>query len=97
MQSALSKQKYLNELVHDLPYIDLFQDYVTPLLIIGLNQCLLLLINYSASLERHSTYSAYQFSVLNKSLLYLFLNMFIIPALTMAKAGILNLNTRLLV
>jgi len=80
-----------------MPYIEFIQDYVIPLLIIGLNQCLLLLINYSAGLERHSTYSAYQYSVLNKSLLYLFLNMLIIPALTIAKASTLYSNVRFIV
>ncbi len=87
VQNVLSKQKYLNELVHNIPYITFVQDFATPLLIIALNQFLLLLIQYSASLERHSTYSAYQYSVFNKSILYLGLNMLIIPALTVATAG----------
>jgi len=82
-----SKQRYIYELVNNMPYLTFVQDFVTPLLIIGLNQFLLLLIAYSARLERHSTYSAYQYSVFNKSLLYLGLNMLIIPALTLATAG----------
>jgi len=88
VENMLSKQKYLNDFVRKLPYINLFQDFATPLLIIALNQFLLLLIGYTASLERHGTYSGYQYSVFNKSILYLGLNMLIIPALTLATAGI---------
>jgi len=82
----LREQKYLYEWIHKIPSLSFLQDFITPLFIVGLNQFLLLLINYSANFERHSTYSSYQYSVFNKSLLYLGLNMLIIPALTLATA-----------
>lgn len=87
----VGKQKYIYEWVNSLPYITLVQDFATPLFIVALNQFLLLLIAYSAQLERHSTYSAYQYSIFNKSILYLGLNMVIIPALTLATAGTITI------
>lgn len=83
----LSRHSNVTEWLNELPYIAFLQDFLGPLLIIGLNLFLLLLIGYSANLERHSTYSAYHYSVFNKSLLYLALNMLVIPALTLATAG----------
>lgn len=82
----ISKQTYLSQWINNIPFLTILQDFVTPLFILGLNLFLLLLIVYSANLERHSTYSSFQYSVFNKSLLYLGLNMLIIPALTLATA-----------
>ena len=85
IENVLSKQKYIKDLVSI--FANFAQDFIVPLLILGLNQLLLLLIAYSAKLEKHSTYSGYQYSVFSKSLFYLMLNMFIIPAVSLATAG----------
>ena len=54
-----------------------------PLAILCINQIILFLIDLSALVERHETHSLYQLSVYAKSIIYLNLNMLIIPGLTL--------------
>jgi hypothetical protein len=54
-----------------------------PLLILGINQIILFLIDLSSIVECHETHSLYQLSVYAKSVIYLNLNMLIIPGLTL--------------
>jgi Calcium-dependent channel, 7TM region, putative phosphate len=54
-----------------------------PLVILLINQIILFLIDLSALVERHETHSLYQLSVYAKSVIYLNLNMLIIPGLTL--------------
>ena len=49
-----------------------------------LNQLLLLLIDFSAYMEKHFSHTEVQSSILHKAVVYLTLNMLIIPGLTIA-------------
>jgi hypothetical protein len=59
------------------------KENLPPLVILGINQIILLLIDLSSIAERHETHSLYQLSVYTKSAIYLNLNMLIIPGLTL--------------
>jgi hypothetical protein len=61
--------------------------YLPPLIILGLNQILLLLIDLMARWEKHTTFSDYQIAMLNKSTPYFIVNMLIMPAISMATAS----------
>ena len=52
-------------------------------MILFVNQIILFLIDLAALVERHETHSFYQLSVYTKSVIYLNLNMLIIPGLTL--------------
>ena len=52
-------------------------------IIIIINYALLYFIYYSAYWEKRGTHSKYQSSIFNKSLVYLLLNMLIIPGITL--------------
>lgn len=54
-----------------------------PLIIITINQILLQLIDIASLIESYETHSLYQKAVYMKSVIYLNLNMLIIPALTL--------------
>lgn len=56
--------------------------FFPPLVIIFINSILLYMIYYSAYYEKRFTHSNYQFSIFNKSYVYLALNMLLIPAVT---------------
>lgn len=59
-----------------------------PLCVITINIALLYLIDFAALYEYHETHSLYQKSVLTKTLIYLTLNMIMIPALTLSNTSI---------
>lgn len=67
----------------NLPGGALVKANIAPLLILLINQIILFLIDLSALVERHETHSLYQLSVYAKSVIYLNLNMLIIPGLTL--------------
>jgi len=59
---------------------------VPPLCVISINVILLFLIDFAALFEFQETHSLYQMSVFTKTLIYLTLNMLIIPALTLSNS-----------
>ncbi len=61
--------------------------FFPPLVIIFINNILLYMIYYSAYYEKRTTHSKYQFSIFNKSYVYLALNMLLIPAVTITSQG----------
>lgn len=71
--------------VDNLPFGagNFFKANLPPLAILCINQIILFLIDLSALVERHETHSFYQLSVYAKSVIYLNLNMLIIPGLTL--------------
>ena len=69
--------------VEHLPNGAFIKSNIPPLIILGINQIILFLIDISAIVERHETHSLYQLSVYAKSVIYLNLNMLIIPGLTL--------------
>jgi Calcium-dependent channel, 7TM region, putative phosphate len=79
----LNLANYVDE---DSPIGFILHEAVPPLLIISLNQLFLLLIDYSAFMEKHYSFSHCQISIFQRSVLYLGFNMFIIPAITLATA-----------
>lgn len=74
------------EWVDNLPQATFIKSNFPPLVILGINQILLLLIDLSSIVERHETHSFYQLSVYTKSVIYLNLNMLIIPGLTLTNS-----------
>jgi hypothetical protein len=69
-----------------IPFGDQISTYLPPLLILLVNQIILLLIDAIAILEKHQSHSDFQASVFIKSVIYLNLNMLIIPAVSFGKA-----------
>jgi hypothetical protein len=69
-----------------LPTGAFLKQHAPPLLILGINQILLLLIDITSIVERHETHSLYQKAIYTKSIIYLNLNMLIIPALTLTNS-----------
>jgi len=74
-----------------IPYGYVVKNYIPPLIILFLNLILINLIDLLASFESHYTHSRYQLSVFVKAFFYMMLNLFIIPALTLTTAGILQI------
>jgi hypothetical protein len=76
------------------PMSNIAQAYLPSIFIVLLNQVLLLLIDISAYMERHYSHSEVQSSIFHKALVYLTLNMLIIPGFTIAASqsfiGLLN-------
>lgn len=72
--------------VNDLPdpLGNILQAYLPSMLIVMLNQLLLFLIDISAYMERHYSHTEVQNSILHKAVIYLTLNMLIIPGFTIA-------------
>ena len=68
----------------DLPFGEFLKHQVPPILILTINLFLLFLIDLMAVYENHSANSDYQKSVYLKSVIYLCLNMLVIPAITLA-------------
>jgi hypothetical protein len=64
----------------------LLHEVIPPLIIISINQLFLVLIDYAAFMEKHQSFSQCQFSIYQRSVLYLGFNMLIIPALTLVSA-----------
>jgi hypothetical protein len=59
-----------------------------PMCVIGINLLILNLIDIASLLENYETHSLYQRAVFLKSLLYLTLNMLVIPALTLSNTSV---------
>ncbi|OMJ77076.1 hypothetical protein SteCoe_23429 [Stentor coeruleus] len=72
--------------VNDLPdpFGNILQAYLPSISIVMLNQLLLFLIDISAYMERHYSHTEVQNSILHKAVIYLTLNMLIIPGFTIA-------------
>lgn len=66
-----------------LPQGSFLKSHLPPLVILGINQVLLLLIDLTSLVEKHETHSLYQKAIYTKSVIYLNLNMLVIPALTL--------------
>lgn len=60
--------------------------YLPPLMVLLVNQILLLLIDYVASVEKHYSHSHYQESIFIKALIYLNINMLVVPAFSIRSA-----------
>ena len=67
-----------------VPFSNIAQAYLPSIFIVMLNQLLLLLIDFSAYMEKHFSHTEVQSSILHKAVVYLTLNMLIIPGLTIA-------------
>eukprot|EP00347_Sterkiella_histriomuscorum_P002304 403368673 len=67
----------------NLPQGSFLKSHLPPLVILGINQILLLLIDLTSLVEKHETHSLYQIAIYTKSVIYLNLNMLVIPALTL--------------
>lgn len=72
--------------INDSEMGSFLRTYTPPIMILVINQILVVLIDVSSQLERHNTYSKTQYSIFNKAMPYLLLNMLIIPAITLATA-----------
>jgi len=72
--------------VETLPFGQFIKAHLPPLIILGVNQILLFLIDIASLLEKHETFSDYHSSVYAKSAIYLTLNMLVIPALTLTNS-----------
>ena len=70
----------------NLPYGQFLKSHMPPLVILGINQILLFLIDIASIIERYETHSLYQIAIYTRSLIYLNLNMLIIPALTLTNS-----------
>ena len=80
--------------IKKLPYGNFLIVFITPLLILSINQLLLLAIDFIGILnlilayfEKHYTHSRSQQAIFTKALFYLLLNMLIIPGITMTTVG----------
>jgi len=62
---------------------DFLSHYLSPFVVIAINQLLLMLIDWSSLLECHETHSLYQRAIYIKSVVYLGLNMMVVPALSL--------------
>ena len=71
----------------DLPGGSLIKIHAAPTAIILINIVLLLIIDWACILESYETHSLYQEAVYAKSVIYLILNMLVIPALTLNGSG----------
>lgn len=70
------------ELTDYVPFGEVLSTYLPPLLILAVNQIILLLIDAVAVLEKHQSHSNFQASIFVKAVIYLNLNMLIIPAIS---------------
>lgn len=70
--------------IKDMPMGEFMKQHVPPILILTINLLLLVLIDLMAVYEKHPANSDYQYSVYIKSVIYLCLNMLVIPAITLA-------------
>jgi hypothetical protein len=68
---------------YNLPWGGFFHQHTGPFIIILINQILLQFIDVASVMETYETHSLYQRAVYIKSVLYLNLNMLVIPALTL--------------
>ena len=70
-----------------LPYAEFLKNHAAPTIIILINLLLLIIIDWMCMLEIHETHSLYQEAVYTKSVIYLILNMLVIPALTLSNSA----------
>jgi hypothetical protein len=80
---TLSNKHLDLEFMQKIPYIDLVSSVWPPLIILGINMMLILLIDHSAVSEKRSAHSTFQSSIFNKALIYLHLNMVFVPFLSL--------------
>jgi len=66
-----------------LPDGGFLQEHLPPLCILGINQFLILIIDITCRIENYETHSLYQRALYLKCVIYLSLNMIVIPALTL--------------
>ena len=69
--------------VDNLPFGSFFKAHAAPTCILGINLVLLIIIDWTCVIEYYETHSLYQHAVYTKSVIYLILNMLVIPALTL--------------
>lgn len=69
-----------------IPFGEVMMTYLPPLLILFINQIILLLIDMVSLLEKHQSHSDFQSAVFIKSVIYLNLNMLLIPSVSFGKA-----------
>ena len=67
-----------------IPFGYILVTYGIPLLIIGINLILILVIDYICRFEKHYTHSNYQFALFTKSFIYMLFNYLLIPSLTLS-------------
>lgn len=84
--STLKRLDFLNlhefEFQEYIPFGDTISTYLPPLLILCVNQIILLLIDAVAVLEKHQSHSNFQTTIFIKAVVYLNLNMLLVPALS---------------
>lgn len=64
---------------------------MSPLIVLLTNVILLLLIDHSAVIEKHSSHSQFQRAILKKAVVYLYLNMLVFPSLSLKNTSIYTL------
>ena len=69
--------------IDNFPFGSFLKAHAAPTCIIGLNLVLLLIIDWTCVIEYYETHSLYQEAVYTKCVIYLILNMLVIPALTL--------------
>jgi Late exocytosis, associated with Golgi transport/Calcium-dependent channel, 7TM region, putative phosphate len=84
LESAVSDVSWAESLPG--PLASVAQAYLPSIFIVMLNQLLLLLIDISAYMEKYYSHTEVQSSILHKAVVYLTLNMLVIPGLTIAAA-----------
>ena len=60
------------------------RDHLPAFIILNINLLLLQILDYAALYEKYETHSLYQIALYTKSVIYLLLNMLLIPALTLS-------------
>ena len=71
-----------------IPFGYVLVRYIIPLLIIGINLLLIIVIDYICRFEKHYTHSNYQFAFFTKAFLYMLFNYLIIPSLTLSSQSL---------
>jgi hypothetical protein len=74
------------EWIEGLPFGNFIKSHLPPFVILGINLILLLLIDIASLVERYEAHSLYQKAIYNRAVIYLNLNMLIIPALTLTNS-----------
>ena len=59
-----------------------------PLLVITINTVIILLLDYTSVLESYDCHSSYQNTVYLKTVIYMIINLFVIPVLTLSNGGV---------
>lgn len=77
--------------VDQIPFSSIIGQFLSPIIVLLTNVILLLLIDHSAVMERHSSHSQFQSAIFHKAIVYLFLNMLIFPSLSLKNTSIYSL------